>query len=207
MQESSGALEIPEGTSGAQRVENGSPGLVHICGYPQVLSLDERFRFRIPDDLAQRLHREMGRVAGDSHMPPAAFERLSLYFVAGPNQRILLFAPCNIRVPMQRFENPPPGADPVQIRAARDYFYRMMQFVEADRQNRFVIPEHLRQHGGIDEPEREVLLITHDLWLVLVRSSLAREEDRMGREALDQLGADIIDPVRVSRNPPAEGVQ
>jgi len=184
--------------------ESNSDSLMHLFGYRELLRLDERFRFRVPDELAGRLHREMGRVAGRSQMPPAAFERLSFYFVPGPNERILLFPPTNIEVATGRFENPLAAAEAADIRAARDYFYSMMRFVEADRQNRFVLPEHLRGHAGIDEREREVLLIAHDLWLVIIRASVTAEEDRKGKEALDRVGADVLDPVRSPQVPPAE---
>ena len=184
--------------------ESNSDSLMHVFGYRELLRLDERFRFRVPDELAGRLHREMGRVAGRSQMPPAAFERLAFYFVPGPNERILLFPPTNIEVATGRFEKPLAGAEAADIRAARDYFYSMMRFVEADRQNRFVLPEHLRGHAGIDGREREVLLITHDLWLVIIKASVAAEEDRKGKEALDRVGADVLDPVMRPQVPPAE---
>jgi len=197
---------VPMGNEEQPCTSSLDPGLMHLFGFRELLSLDDRFRFRIPDHLAERLHREMGRVAGNSQMPPAAFERLSFYFVPGPGQRLLLFPSTNIRVALQRFERPSLSSDPARVRAARDYFYSMMRFVEADRQNRFAIPDHLREHAGIDGSEKEVLLNTHDLWLVLARGSLAAEQDRRGREAFDEIGADILDPVEGPRNPRADAI-
>jgi len=202
-----GANVVPLGNKEAPGDSSLEPGLVHLFGFRELLRLDDRFRFRIPDHLAGRLHREIGRVAGNAQMPPAAFERLSFYFVPGPRQRLLLFSSVNIRVAIQRFERPASPSDAAMVRAARDYFYSMMRFVEADRQNRFAIPDHLREHAGIEGAEREVLLTTHNLWLVLARGSLAVEEDRKGREAFDQIGDDILDPVQGPQNPQADGIE
>lgn len=180
------------------------PGYVHLVGNREELRLDQRFRFRVPDQLAGRLHRELGRVSAHSQMPPGAFERISFYFVPGPSQKIFLYPSSNIQLAITRFQKPLAGADPAEVRAARDYFYSMMTFVEADRQNRLVIPEHLREHAGLQGNEQDVLLSTHDLWLVLMKRSLAAEQERKGRDALDQVGADILDPVQWGRPPSAE---
>ena len=171
------------------------PGLMHVYGYRERLKMDQRFRFRIPDTLSGKLFQELGRVQSGSNMPPAAFDRLSFYFVPGPGKKLFLYPPGNEKVAVDRFENPPPSADPAQVRAARDYFYSQMRFVEADKQNRVVIPEHLREHAGLDEDEDEVLLVAHNLWLVLTPGSAAPENKQTGKQAFDQLGADILDPV------------
>ena len=171
------------------------PGLVHVFGHREFLSLDSRCRFRLPDDVARKLEREMGRVAGQSDLPPTAFERLSFYFVPGTNERIFLYPAPNIRVAIERFENPPAGQDPELLRAARDYFYGMMCFAETDRQNRLQIPDHLRDHAGINGGENRVVLICHNLWLTVVKGSAAKQLDITGREALEQVGPSVLDPV------------
>ena len=184
------------GNAEQSRGIHADPAYVHLVGHREELKLDGRFRFRIPDQLAGGLQRELGRVEGNSQMPPGAFQRISFYFVPGPDQQILLYPPTNIQLAIERFQKPVAGADPAQVRAARDYFYSMMRFVEADRQNRLVIPEHLREHAGLDDDQKEVLLSGHDLWLVLRKRSLAAEHEVKGREALNQVGADILDPVQ-----------
>jgi len=171
------------------------PSLVHVFGHRETLSLDPRFRFRLPDELARRLQHEMGRLAGRSDLPPSTFERLAFYFVPGTNGRLFLYPAQNIGVAIGRFENPPAGQDPDLIRAARDYFYNMMCFVEADRQNRLQIPQHLLEHAGIDSDEGNVVLTAHDLWLAVAKGSVARELDAQGRTALDEVGPGVLDPV------------
>jgi DNA-binding transcriptional regulator/RsmH inhibitor MraZ len=175
--------------------------LVHIVGHRELLSLDSRCRFRLPDEVARKLERETGRVAGHSDLPPTAFERLSFYFVPGTNDRLFLYPAPNIRVAIDRFENPPPGQDPALLRAARDYFYGMMCFVEADRQNRLQIPEHLREHAGIEGAEDHVVLVCHNLWLTVVKGSAAKQLDTTGREALEQVGPSVLDPVDTAQQP------
>jgi len=173
--------------------------LVHTFGHRELLSLDSRYRFRLPDDVARKLDREMGRVAGQSDLPPTAFERLSFYLVPGTNERLFLYPAPNIRVAIDRFENPPPGQDPALLRSARDYFYGMMCFVEADRQNRLQIPDHLREHAGINGAEDHVVLICHNLWLTVVKGSAAKQLDSTGREALEQVGPSVLDPVNTAQ--------
>jgi len=187
--QSAGAAEQSRGI-------HADPSYVHLVGAREELKLDGRFRFRLPDQLAGRLQQEMGRVQSDSKMPPGAFQRLSFYFVPGPNEQILLYPPTNIEIAIDRFQNPVVDADPAQIRAARDYFYSRMEYVEADKQNRLVIPEHLREHAGLDEDQKEVLLNGHGLWLVLRKSSLAAEREANGKEAMNQVGGNILDPIR-----------
>ena len=178
-----------------------SPQVIHVYGYGASLKLDARFRFRLPDDLSGHLRTELGRLAGDSPLPTAMLSRLSFYLVPGPHARLLLYPGPNIRVAIDCFENPQVSGDPAQIRQARDYFYKMMRFVETDTQGRILLPEHLRRHAGIATPREEVVLTGHNLWLTLVRGSLAAEEDLRGREALDAFGADVIDPVRPVQYP------
>jgi len=176
--------------------------LVRILGYRETVSLDARHRFRLPDGLASALYVEQGRVAGTSGVPGTVLNRLAFYFVPGTNRRIFLYPACNIEVAIERFESPPAGVDPEQLRAARDYFYAAMSFVEADRQNRLQIPEHLVQHAGLEPHERQVVLVSHCHWLSIARVSVAADLDRRGREALDAVGPSVLDPV-VPQQPPS----
>jgi len=175
--------------------------ILHVYGYRSSLRLDSRFRFRLPDDVTAHLRTEYGRVSADSPMPPGALNRLSFYLVPGPQARILLYPGLNIRLAIRRFENTPAGADPDQTRLARDYFYNMMRFVETDAQSRVLLPEHLRRHAGIEGTAEDVVLAGHDLWLTLMRASVASQEDLRGREALDALGAAVLDPVWPTQQP------
>lgn len=181
--------------------------LVHIFGHRETLRLDARCRFRLPDDLARRLQQEIGRVAGQSNLPPAALERLAFYFVPGTAGRLFLYPPQNIGVAIARFDSPPDGQDPDLVRAARDYFYSMMCFVEADRQHRLQIPEHLREHGGVDGGESHVVLTAHDLWLTVAKSSVAKDLDARGRKALEEVGPSLLDPVRTQQHYARESEQ
>lgn len=169
--------------------------LVHTFGHRENLSVDGRMRFRLPDHLAGHLQREMGRVDGQSNLPPAAQQRMGFYFVPGTRDRIFLYPAQNIDVAIARFESPPAGSDPQRVRQARDYFYSMMTFVEADRQNRLQIPDHLCDHAGLDDDCGQVVLVGHNLWLSISRSETAEDMQAEGREALEEIGADILDPV------------
>ncbi|MFP4029100.1 MAG: hypothetical protein ACLFWL_15015 [Candidatus Brocadiia bacterium] len=179
-----------------------APDLIHIYGHRESLSLDDRFRFRIPDRLASVLQQELGRVGGDAGLTPAARQKLAFYFVPGPANRIFLYPAANIQVAISRFESPPPGTDPELVRAARDYFYRMMTFVEADRQNRVQIPEHLCGHAGIDGQEGQIVLASHNVWLSVARASEAEKFESTGRDAFETVGPDVLDPVNSSELPP-----
>jgi DNA-binding transcriptional regulator/RsmH inhibitor MraZ len=176
-----------------------NPAYIHVLGHRETLSLDSRMRFRLPDHLAASLTQEMGRVAGRSNLPPAAQNRMAFYFVPGTNSRIFLYPAQNIEVAVSRFESPPSGIDPSLVRAARDYFYSMMTFVEADRQNRLQIPDHLSKHGEIGEDDKKVVLVSHNLWLSVSRASTANEIETAGRDALDKVGPDVLDPVNIAQ--------
>ena len=175
----------------------GQNGLVRLVGYQEFLSLDTRGRFRLPDDLAGAVHRELGRVAhhASADVPPAAFERLAFYFVPAPDRQVFLYPTTNIRLALEQFVNPPSGMDPAVIRQARGYFYGHVSFVEADRQNRLMIPAGLRAHAGIDEKVSEIYLVAQNHWLALSRSELARTKMLEGRQAFEQVAPDLLDPV------------
>jgi len=184
--------------------------LVRLFGYQDSVSLDERGRFRLPDDLASALHRELGRVqrAADPEMALAAYERLSFYFVPGTQRRVFLYPIPNIDLALERFENPPADLDPEVIRRARDYLYYRMRFVEADKQNRLVIPEGLREHAHIDEQVQQITLVAQDYWLALIRSDLAEARVAEQVEAFEQVAADLLDPARrtpAAKRPSAPG--
>ncbi len=169
--------------------------LVHVFGHRESLSLDERMRFRLPDHLAGALAQEMGRVGAASSLSPAARQRLAFYFVPGTRSRIFLYPAQNIEVAVRRFESPPPGIDHGELRAARDYFYSMMEFVEADRQNRLQIPAHLCEHAQIGEQGRQVVLVAHNLWLSVSSLETAEKLQENARAAFDAIGHDVLDPV------------
>ncbi len=182
---------------------NGQNGLVRLFGYQDTLSLDARGRFRIPDDLAGAIHHELGRVqqASGAEAPPVAFRRLSFYFAPGTRSRIFLYPTPNIRLAVDDFENPPNGHSPELIRRARDHFYAHLRFVEADKQNRLVIPEALRKHAGMDEEVQHIALIAQNYWLALARTELVEQWAAENQEAFEQVAPDLLDPIR--RTPPA----
>lgn len=186
-----GAIGLPGGNGRGQRV-------VLLRGRQAVLSLDRRGRFRLPDDLAGALHRELGRVqrVAEADAAPAAYERLAFYFVPGTQRRIFLYPTPNIDLAIERFEDPPPGLAPEVIRRARDYFYYRMRFVEADTQNRLVVPEGLRQHADIGEQVHQITLVAHNHWLLLSRSELVEETVAEDSAAFDQAAPEILDPAR-----------
>lgn len=178
-----GVIETPAG--------NGATGgLVRVVGFQESLSLDERGRFRLPDDLAAALQRELGRVGGG-----AAFDRLALYFVPASGKRVFLYPVPNVRLALDRFEKPPAGMDPAVVRRARDYFYFRMRFVEADRQNRFSIPDGVRQHAGIDEAVQQITVVAHNNWLSLSRTDMEEQRAVEDLAAFDAAADELLDPV------------
>jgi len=184
-----GATEIPSG-------DNGNGGLVRLFGYQEQLSLDGRGRFRLPDHLVSVLRQELVRVRhsnGALNQAPVP-ERLSLYFVPGTRQQVFLYPPPNVRLAIRSFEDPPPGIDPHVIRGARDYFYLRMRFVEADKQNRLMIPDGLRQHAHIDDTVEQVTLVAHNNWLSLTRSELVEQRTMENLEAFEQAAPDLLNP-------------
>jgi len=169
--------------------------LIRLFGYQESLSLDNRGRFRMPDDLAGAVHRELGRVQPATPSPSAAFDRLAFYFVPGTRKRIFLYPAPNVRLAVESFENPPRNMDPEVVRRARDYFYFRMRFVEADKQNRFVIPDGLREHAGIGDDVQQITLIAHNYWLALSRTELVEQKTRDDLEAFEQAAPDLLNPV------------
>ncbi len=181
------------------------PDLVHIFGHRESLKLDDRMRFRLPDHLARAIAQEMGRVSSQSNLSPAARQNLAFYFVPGTGDRVFLYPTQNIQVAVQRFESPPPGVDRSSLRAARDYFYSMMEFVEADRQNRLQIPSHLCEHARIGEKDNQVVVVAHNLWLSVSGSEAASKLQAGGRKAFDSLGPEVLDPVQFAGAKPEGG--
>lgn len=171
-------------------------GLIHVFGHREELSLDERMRFRLPDHLAGAIACEMGRTSAGSSLAPAARLRLAFYFVPGTRSRIFLYPVQNIEVAIEKFESPPEGVDISQVRAARDYFYSMMEFVEADRQNRLQIPARLCSHANIGDGQRRIVVVAHNLWLSVSGTEAAEKLQAGGRKAFDAIGPDVLDPVR-----------
>jgi DNA-binding transcriptional regulator/RsmH inhibitor MraZ len=182
---------------------SGGNGLVRLFGFRESLSLDARGRFRLPDNLSAMLHRELGRlqrsVASDA--PPAAFERLSFYLVPGTLKRVFIYPIPNVHLAVERFENPPTGIDADTIRRARDYFYDRMSFIEADRQNRVVIPDALREHAGIDGSVEKIALVGRNYWLALSRADVAERRVAENLGAFEQAAPDLLDPVRRMPSP------
>ncbi len=172
-------------------------GLVHLFGFRDQLSLDERRRFRLPDQAVVMLHRQLGRVRqemGALDLTPAD-PRLGFYMVPGTRERIFLYPVPNIRLAIERFEDPPPAMNAELVRRARDYFYERMRYVETDKQHRLAIPAELQEHAGIDESVQQVTLVAQNHWLTLGRSALMVEHTRENLEAFTQAAPDLIDPV------------
>ncbi len=184
-----GMIEQPKGNNDQRQ-------LVRLFGYQDSLSLDSRGRFRVPDNLTSALHRELGRVQAESGgaVPGAAFDRLSFYFVPGTRKRIFLYPATNIHLAVESFENPAPGLDPALIRQARDYFYYRMRFVEADKQNRFVIPDGLREHADIGDDVQQVVIVAQNHWLALSRSELVEKSMRENLDAFEQVAPELLNP-------------
>ncbi len=188
-------MEQCGGVSAGAETEVLRRDLVHVFGHREVLSLDERMRFRLPDHLAGAIAQEMGRAGAVSALSPAARQKLAFYFVPGTEDRIFLYPAQNIHVAVQRFESPPGEVDRSALRAARDYFYGMMEFVEADRQNRLQIPAHICEHAKISDKGGQIVVVAHNLWLSISSSECAGKLQAGGREAFDAIGADVLDPV------------
>jgi DNA-binding transcriptional regulator/RsmH inhibitor MraZ len=181
----------------------GSNGHVRLFGYQDSLSLDARGRFRLPDELSATVHREMGRLqaSGGAEAAVAAYQKLAFYFVPGTAKRVFLYPVPNIDLAISAFESPPPGLEPHVVRSARDYFYYRMRFVEADKQNRLVIPEGLRRHADIDEAVSQVTLVAQNFWLALSRTEAVEQATTENLEAFEQVASDLLDPVY--RTPPS----
>ncbi len=192
------------GGIGAPSGDNGRGGLVRLFGYQEQLSLDGRGRFRLPDHLVSVLRQELVRVRQSEaalNQAPVP-ERLAFYFVPGTRQQIFLYPPPNVRLAINSFEDPPPGIDPDVVRRARDYFYLRMRFVEADKQNRLMIPDGLKEHARIDDEVEQVSLVAHNNWLSLTRSELVEQRTVENLEAFEQAAPDLLNPAypRTSRH-------
>lgn len=182
--------------------DTGNGRYVRLLGQYDELSLDNRGRFRLPDNLVYMVRQELGRVRADEarlNQAPA-LERLAFYLVPGTRQRVFLYPVPNIDLAVQRFEDPPADMPDDVIRRARDYFYYRMRFVEADKQNRLAIPDGLREHGDIGEGVSHVSLIAHNHWLALTRSDLVEKQKGENLEAFKQVAGDLLDPARPVRS-------
>ena len=190
---------------------NGGNQLVRLFGYQATLSLDPRGRFRIPDDLAAAVQRELGRVQGAAQpaAPAPAFERLAFYMAPATRNRVFLYPLPNVPLAISRIENPPAGVPPQQVRGFRDYFFRLTRYLEADRQNRLAIPEGLRHHAGIGDDVQQIDLVAQNYWLVLMRADEAKQREADDRQAFESVADDLLDPLRWTPlepgpEPPAE---
>ena len=170
-------------------------------GYQDTLSLDARGRFRAPDRLATMVNQALGQVqgAGVAGFPPAGTQRLAFYFVPGPGRRIFLYPATNIQLAIDNIEHPDVDLADDEIRDLRDYFYRLLTYVEADKQNRFQIPDALREHARLDDHVDQVSVVAHNHYFVLEAAEQA-EEDRIAKRAVfEKRAADLLDPVRRPR--------
>lgn len=184
------------GFIGSQAGDNGAIGLVPLYGYQDDLSLDARGRFRVPDELASLVQRALGQAQAQA-VPagaPPTYQRLAFYFVPGPGRRIFLYPVTNIGLAIERFENPPAGIDPQALRDARDYFYQTMRYVEADKQNRFQVPDGLRRHARLDDDVDRVSLVAHNNYLVLAPSQEVERALASKLDAFEQAAPDLLDP-------------
>jgi DNA-binding transcriptional regulator/RsmH inhibitor MraZ len=188
---------------------NGRPPLIELYGYQGAVSLDSRGRFRLPDDLAGALQNALGAAerSPGSEVPPAVFKRLAFYFVPGSQRRIFLYPTSNIRLAIEGFGNPPASLPADITRRARDYFYLRMRFVEADRQNRLVIPDGLRQHAGIGEDVEQITLVAQQYWLALCQTELVERKATEDGEAFEQAADEVLDPLYRPPSTPAGGSQ
>ena len=184
----------------------GNGRLVHLIGFQEDVSLDERGRLRLPDRLVRMLGDEFGRLQEQGVALDQTSEdgRLSLYLAPGTRQRILVYPVPNIWLAIEGFQNPPPGRDPRAIRDARDYFYALMRFVETDRQNRIVLTDRLMGHAGLADADRQVTLVGHDHWLELTRTELAEQRIAEKLERFEQEADDVLDPAYPRRLPTGE---
>ncbi len=194
-----GNSEQAMGAAGFSGENGGGNGLIRIFGFQETLSLDPRGRFRLPDELARALLSKAAPMPGAS-----GYERLAFYFVPGTADRVFLYPVPNVQMVIDRFESPPPGMDPAVVRRARDYFYQCMRYVEGDRQNRFAIPDGVRQHAGISDDVQRVTLVAHNHWLSLGRADLEEQRALEMRETFRAAVDDLMDPVYPPRpTPPA----
>lgn len=169
--------------------------LIEIFGRGDPLSLDARKRFRLPDALVDELRVAFHRVATHTDLSPDAINRLPFYFAPGTQNRIFLVPAPNLHVLTDRLEHPAAGSDPVQVRKARDYFYSLLRYADADRQNRLQIPDALQRHAGIEDGAESVSLICRGLWFVLCRAETEQQMLADGKAAFDQYGDDLLDPI------------
>jgi len=187
------------GTAGTSGGNGAGNGLVTFFGFQDTLSLDARGRFRLPDELANAVRARSKPFPGAS-----GYERLSFYFVPGTGDRIFLYPVPNVQMVIDRFENPPPGMDPAEIRQARDYFYHCMRYVEGDRQNRFGIPDAVREHAGITDDVQRITVVAHNHWLSLGRADLEEQRAQENRQTFRKVSADFMDPAYpTAPTPPA----
>jgi DNA-binding transcriptional regulator/RsmH inhibitor MraZ len=170
---------------------------IQILGYDEDLKLDDRGRFRLPGQLARILRKalEAAPLVDAPVTPTDDDERLGLYFAPGLDRRIFIYPVPNIHLAVDGFNRPAPGADPQQVRAARDYFYYRLRFVQGDRQNRFQLPDGLRAHAEIDASVDQITIIARERWLTLMPTSRTAELARTGFAAFDAVAADMLDPI------------
>lgn len=174
---------------------NDELAVVEIWGCGDAVSVDGRLRFRLPDAMVDQLRNAFARNREATNLPPDAVNRLPFYFAPGTGGRIFLYPAPNIEFATQRFERPPAGIDPDVLRKARDYFYGLLRFVEADRQNRLQIPDALRKHAGMDDGVDRVVLTCRGRWFTIARLD-AEQEQFAGRKAsFDECSEDVLDPV------------
>jgi len=189
---------------GQNRLSDGHP-IIEILGRGDFLSLDARKRFRLPEELSDALRRAYGQAAPHSDLPPDAVNRLPFYFAPGTGKRIFLYPAPNIALATSQFEAPPAGMAPALVRKARDYFYGLLRFAEADRQNRLQLPEPLCRHAAIGDDVDRVCLVCRGAWFVI--SKVSTEDELMAEReaAFEQCVDELLDAVKPASPGEEEG--
>jgi DNA-binding transcriptional regulator/RsmH inhibitor MraZ len=168
--------------------------LIRVAGLNHDLLLDDRLRIRIPDELARYLIREQGRLSGQPSAAPSDV-RLGFYLAPGTRGRILLYPSLNAALATWAVEHPPAGLDPKAVRSARNFFYYHFQYVEADKFNRLLIPEQIRELTNLGRENRKVFVRGKQYYFELMDESAFGELCQVGKDDFERIGDDLLDRV------------
>jgi len=164
---------------------------ISIPGLNYEITLDGRYRMRIPDDLVRRLAECEGRIRGESIAPEDL--RVGFYFAPAAGKRLFLYPKQNVDLPIYLVEHPVATVDRAEARRTRNFFYYHFQYVESDKFSRLLVPERLRTLAGIDADNRKVMLVSRNHYFELLSCKLYETVAGTDEDVFQKNAEDILE--------------
>lgn len=172
--------------------------LVEIDGSTYECMTDERTRFRLPEEMADRLGAKL-QAAGHKLETSGGVSKLGFYLAPGPDGRILIYPEPNYRYATYCVENPPKHIDRKRAQQIRRFFYGHVKYVENDKLRRVVLPEGLAKLAGLDDEHRKVVLVPRRYSYELMTEETFNRTMAADLATFNADGEDVLNPFESER--------